>query len=360
MVQAIPYLFIAILFIPNAIVSIARAHQSVENNSKLDHERHLLRGENSRCSVVPPFSSPFPVSNSEPFDIISSCPFRLYEELTQQEARGCFPMYSVPQWDSSSSASFQIHEFNEKLDDSLFFEMKSIYARTEDITIMSNSNMEKLEQCIEDLNFRFEGVYGEIRIENKNVNLVAITISFKEYEEEKTILLPIGGCEGYSSVLVNDDRDWRRLTMTRLSASENSCCSIRPDNIEWNECTQKCYSATRSNCIDEINKLFNDHKTRLAKIHENKEAVLSKLLITRTTQLSTAFARCKCKHGNQDLDQCLLPNFLDTIIAENEYNFEVDKAFDQHAVEVESWFQNTKIQTCDISSRAASECFNEC
>ena len=360
MVQVMFYALVTILLVPIAIGNMASTHKSDENRPELDHKRHQLRVKNIPCPMSPPFLAPFTLSNSESFEILSSCPFQLHEQITKQEVRGCFPMYSVPEWNSSSYVSFQIHEFNEKRESSLVLETKSVFANSEDLNIKSNSNMEKLGQCIDDLNFRVEGVSGEFSGENDVVSLALIAMSFKENEKERTILIPVGGCECYLEKLrVNGKEKETSLTKMRESISGNFC-SIQQDNIEWNDCTRNCYFSMKSNYIDAVDKLITNYRIKLSKSKENMEAVLRKLMITRTTQLSNAFARCKCKHNDQDLRQCFLLRFLDTLIAENEYHFEVEKIFDQHREEVEIWLQNNHGRICDASSRAVLMCQNEC
>lgn len=367
MMQTMAYSLIALLFVRTAIINLVNAHETVENDLKFDHRgRHLLRGNEAPCPV-PPFFAPFPLSDSEAFEAISSCPFLLHQQTTGQEIGGCFPMYSIPHWDDSNSVSFKIQEFNVEAETPMvFFERKSIFASWEDLVNLSTLNVPDLGGCIASLNYKVEGIHGEISGANGNASLSAIVISFKEYEEENTILLPVGGCEVDSHQSASDRKlvvknlgDQGEMMMTRRSAFEEAC-SIQPNNVEWNECLEKCYTSIESNYIDEIDKLNTSRDKRILKNHENKETVLGKLLINRASQLSTAFARCKCKHSEQDLGQCFLNIFLDTLVAENNYQFEMEESFDRHLDEVEAWFQDNRKLVCDASTRTALKCRNEC
>jgi len=360
------YSLIALLFVPAATINSVSAQRTDENDLKFDRRRHLLRGTKAPCPVVPPFLAPFPLSDSDAFEAISSCPFLLHEQITGQEIGGCLPMYSIPYWDNSNSVSFKIHEFNAGTETPLFFERKSIFASWEDLSIVSTSHMSNLGKCIANLNYKVEGINGEISGENGTASLSAIVISFNEFEKENAILLPVGGCELDSHQSASHrNLDFKNLgdqagrMMTRRNDYEEAC-SIRPDSIEWNECVEKCYTSTESNYVDEIDKLTTNRDKRISKNLENKETVLGKLLITRTTQLSAAFARCKCKHREQDLGQCLLLIFLDALVTENEHQFEVEKNFDHHTDEVETWFQSNRKLVCDTSTRAVVNCRNEC
>jgi len=365
MMKTMAYSLIALLFVSTAIISLVSSHQIDEDGMKFNRGRHLLRGNEKPCPVMPPFLPPFPLSNPEAFEAISSCPFQLHQQITGQQIGGCFPVYSIPHWDNSNSVSFEIHEYHAGIETPLVFERKSVFASLEDL-IDHPSKMLNLEECIADLNYKIEGIHGEISGRNGTASISAIVISFKECEDENTILIPVGGCE----VDIHQSARYRELEekylgdnveimMTRQSSFED-VCSIRPDSIELNGCLEKCYSSIESNYSHEIDKLTTNHDKKRSKNQENKEAVLGKLVTTRATQISIAFARCKCKHSEQDLNQCLLRIFLDALVTENQYHFEVAKTFDRHSAEVETWFQINRKLACDAATKAAVKCHNEC
>lgn len=314
----------------------------------------------SGCEL-PPFLPPFVLSDVEAFDAISSCPFLIHQKITGKEFGGCFPMYNIPHWGDSNSGSFEIYEFNAERETPLIFEKKSEVVGWEDLTIVSTLSESSLGECIANLNYKVEGINGEISGGNGTASLSAIVVSFKDYGEENHILLPVGGCEGQSrqsgrrtELLVKNsgDQGGRR-------AFEESC-SIRPNSIASNQCLEKCHLSIESNYIDEIDKLAANRDRRISKNLDNKELVFGKLLITRITQLGTAFARCKCKHVEQDIGQCFLQNFLDTVVEENEHQFEVEETFDRHMEEVETWFENNRKLICDASTGAALRCRPKC
>lgn len=331
------YSSIVLLFVRTATIQLVSAHQNVENDTK--------------CPL-PPFVVGFPLSDGEVFDTVSTCPFSLHQKITGQNAKGCFPIYDIPQWGGSESDSYEIKEFNIEAETSLFFERSSSW---EDLSVDFASSMLNLEKCIESIDYKVEGIKGEISGTHGSQRLSAIVLSFKENSEERNVLLPIGGC-GFGSHLSFGDR---KLEVNDFVASQESC-SIRPKGNERSECLEKCYASIEADYVDEITKLISNRNGRMSKNIENQERVFGKLVTTRTSQLSTAFARCKCKHSEQDLGHCFLRMFLDVLVSENEQHSEVKESFDRHMDEVDTWFQNNSELLCDKSTRTAMMCRNKC
>jgi len=182
-------------------------------------------------------------------------------------------------------------------------------------------------------------------------------------------LLSVGGCEIGSQQLTSHRKlgeehsgdQWGGMVQRKtLERDSETGCSIRQDRIASTECLQKCYNSIESIYDDELEKLTITRHKRISKNHENKETVLGKLLVTRAAKLSTAFARCKCKHGDQNLSHCVLRLFLDNLVTENENQFEIKGTFGRHTVEVETWFQSNLELLCDASKNIAENCRDEC
>lgn len=365
MAGKVAYSLISLLSVRTVATKLVSAPETAKNDIKFDLGRDLLRGNEAQCPV-PPFSAPFPLSDSEAFDIVSTCPFLLHQKVTGEEIYGCYPMYSISQQDNSNSISFEIIELDVGAKTPMFFEGKSHFLSWEELDFVSNIDTPGLGECMERLDFKVEGFDGEISGDEGTANLSAIVITYKEYGKENTILLPVGGCEVHShqsfshrKLMENKSGHLEKTMMTTQGVLEQSC-SVRPNDIEWNECLEICFKSVESIYADERDKLLTKRDERISKNVENRETVLGKLLITRTTQLSMAFARCKCKHNDQDLGQCFLHIFLDTLVAENELQFEVEDSLDRHMDEVGTWFQNSLNLLCDDSIKNAAQCRKQC
>ncbi len=309
-------------------------------------ERFSTDVVSSKCEH-PPFLPPFALPDAEAFNVISSCPFNLHRNITGNDADGCFPIYSVSGWDYPDSISYRVYESNSGVESPLVLKKKSTFATSEEFGIISTADASDLGECMARMNYKVEGFNGMLSGEKDKVGLAAIAISFNENDKETTMLLPIGGCEIYSRQSVSPKK------------IEDSC-SIRPNGIEKNECFERCYTSIEFNYVNELDKLTANRSKRISKNYENEDGVVGKLLTARAVQLSTAFARCKCKHGEQDLGQCFVRLFLDTLVSENEDRFQADEAFDQHIDEVETWFQDSQNLLCDSSATAAVNCRDEC
>lgn len=300
----------------------------------------------SECRL-PPFSPPFVLPDPDAFDVISSCPFDLHRQVTGSDIDGCFPIYNMSRWDNSNSIMYELNEFKGGVKAPLVLEKSSTFATSEEFDIISMSNAANLGECKAKLNYKVEGINGKISGEKGTVGLAAIVISFNENDKESTMLVPIGGCETYS-----------RKSVSKKEIQDS--CTIRPNGVERMSCLDKCYTSVESNHIDEIDKLKANRSKRISKNNKNREIVIGKLLSARASQLSTALARCKCKHGDQDLGRCFLRTFLDTLVTENEDRFQVEESFRQHLEEVEAWFQDSQNRSCDSSARAAASCQDRC
>eukprot|EP00531_Pseudo-nitzschia_arenysensis_P018946 CAMPEP_0116155900 /NCGR_PEP_ID=MMETSP0329-20121206/22552_1 /TAXON_ID=697910 /ORGANISM="Pseudo-nitzschia arenysensis, Strain B593" /LENGTH=339 /DNA_ID=CAMNT_0003652961 /DNA_START=25 /DNA_END=1045 /DNA_ORIENTATION=- len=283
----------------------------------------------SECKL-PPFSPPFVLPDPDAFDVISSCPFDLHRQATGTEIDGCFPIYNISGWENPNLIIYEVYEFKGGVRTPLVLEKSSTFATSEEFDIVSISNAANLAECKAKLNYKVEGINGKISGGKGTVGLAA---------KESTILIPVGGCETYS-----------RQSVSKKEIQDS--CTIKPNGVEGNACLEKCYSSIESNYIDEIDKLNANRSKRISKNNKNREIVIGKLLNARASQLSTAFARCKCKHDDQDLGQCFLRTFLDTLVTENEDRFQVEESFHQHLEEVEAWFQDSQNRLCDSSARA--------
>lgn len=363
MMRTMTSLSIPQLLVPMAFINSVRTQRIDENNLVFDRGLQLLHNIEKPCPIEPPFLAPFPLSDLDSFKAISSCPFLIHKHVTGKNIDGCFPIYSIPHWNDLNSVLFNMYEFNLGTEKPLVFERKSSFANWEDLATIPTSSRSMLDRCIENLSYRVEGIHGEISGEHGTASVSAIVVSFEEYEKENAVLLPIGGCEvdsheTYSGreLEINNQGDKDVKEMTNNSAT----CSIRLDGIELNQCLEKCYTSIESNFINDLDKLTIHRAKRISKNNENRETVIGKLLITRANQLSTAFARCKCKHDAQDMSQCLLRIFLDVVVTENEYQFEIEESFDRHVDDVETWLQSNQKLACDASTSAAAKCRNEC
>lgn len=328
------------------------------------------------CSEIPPFTPPFKLSDNVTFDELSTCPFSIYEQITGKQVKGCFPIYNIPYWDNFHSISFVIRPFG--AEPSLFFERKSTFATWEDlISVSTNLNqISSLEtSCIDKLSYKAQGVEGEISGRGGTKTLTAVVISFKEDEQSTSILLPVGGCVRSMSqtspasnrVLITGgffgDNQYINFNGRELeSNNSNKSCSILSDNSlrETSQCLRKCYSLAESKYVAELDELTMIHDEKTLKNYKNRELLMKNLLITRTSKLTMAFARCKCNHQDQDLGHCVLRAFLDDIVTENSHRFEIEEVFDRHLSDVVKSFQNDKNVLCELSIRDEARCRDKC
>ncbi len=298
-----------------------------------------------KCTL-PPFVPPFALSDSVAFEASSSCPFDIHRQISGDNLDACFPIYSILQWDSSESSSYQLQELNKK-GDSLVLEKQSTFGTSEEFDLVSAASSSNLGACISGMDMKVEGINGVISGGKGSTTIKAIAISFQENEKENTVLLPVGGCDIHSRQLVRHEK-------------LEDHCSIRPDDVDETDCLEKCFQVVENQHYEQMNKLDDNRDQRVSKNLENKDIVLGKMLISRSTQMSTAFARCRCKHHEQDLAQCVLRIFLDTLVSENELQFEVEETFKQHIDEVETWYEDSRKLICDDSTGAALDCSEEC
>ena len=298
-----------------------------------------------KCTI-PPFIPPFELSDPVAFEVSSSCPFDIHSQITGENPDACFPIYNILQWDSSQSSTYQLKELNRN-GDSLVLEKQSTFATGEEFDLVLTASSSNLGACISDMEMKVEGINGVISGETGTASIKGIAVSFQEEDKENTILLPVGGCD------MNSHQSVRHQKL-------EDDCSILPNIVDESDCLTKCFRSVETNHYDQMNKLDDSRDQRVSKNLENKDIVLEKMLISRATQMSIAFARCRCKHNEQDLAQCVLRIFLDTLVSENELQFEVEENFNKHIDEVETWYENGRKLVCDASTGSALKCSEEC
>lgn len=296
--------------------------------------------------ILPPFVPPFALSDPTAFEVSSSCPFDIYRQITGDDLDSCFPIYKILEWGSSDSSSYKLKSLNGK-EYSLVLENQSTFATSEEFGLVFTDSSSNLGVCISDIDMKVEGIDGVISGKKGTTNLKAIVISFQEHGTKNTILLPVGGCDIHSRQLV------RHNTL-------EDYCLIRPNSAKGNECSEKCFQSVETKHYDQMNKLDNKREQKMSKNLENKDIVFGKMLISRANQMSTAFARCKCKHNDQDLGQCVLRIFLDTLVSENELQFEIEENFNRHIDDVVTWYEDSRKLVCDASVSAAESCSENC
>lgn len=325
------------------------------------------------CSVPPPFSSPIALADYEVFNIFSLCPFLVHEQASGQAFDGCFPMYTVPNWDSPS-ISFEINPIQGGA--SLYFEKEqNNIASWEEILEVYPGYSGEFNSCFEQLDFEAVGVNGDVSGANGTISLSTVIVSYTEQEQVYHILLPFGGCEdaiveGHGRIvrqrpeLTSADVDYGGGVSKRTLQDPSKECKVRPAypmEGGWSGCLEICYTVAESAFKAEVEKLTPLRHNKLLKDISNEEAVIEKMFLTRGAQVAFAFARCKCTIISADeLGGCVLQAFLDIVASEADLGFEAEEVFGQHRSYVESWYETSVQHACVVAVGSAINCHTNC